>query len=115
VPNGLGALLVFALAMQSVLLSALLTFARTPWYSGYARTTTPWGLEALADQQLAGVIMWIPAGAVHPVAALAWLVAWVRAAEGDDIRAVTGPRRSQGTHPRPGISRRAGGRPHPDA
>jgi putative membrane protein len=81
VSNGLGVLLVFGMAMQSVLLSVLLTFARTPWYSGYANTTAPWGLDPLADQQLAGAIMWIPAGAVYLVAALALLVAWVRAAE----------------------------------
>ena len=49
------------MAMQSVFLSVLLTFARTPWYSGYERTTSPWGLDPLTDQQLAGVIMWIPA------------------------------------------------------
>jgi putative membrane protein len=88
VPNGLGVLLVFAMAMQSVFLSVLLTFAPTPWYSGYAETTTPWGLEPLADQQLAGVIMWIPAGAVYLVAALALLVAWVRATEDEEHRAV---------------------------
>jgi putative membrane protein len=91
VSNGLGVLLVFAMAMQSVFLSVLLTFARTPWYSGYAETTTPWGLEPLADQQLAGVIMWIPAGAVYLVAALALLVAWVRATEREGPRAVAGP------------------------
>ena len=39
VSGGLGVLLVFAMAMQSVFLSVLLTFARTPWYSGYATTT----------------------------------------------------------------------------
>jgi putative membrane protein len=88
VPNGVGVLLVFAMAMQSVFLSVLLTFARTPWYSGYAETTTPWGLEPLADQQLAGVIMWIPTGAVYLVAALALLVAWVRATEDQEHRAV---------------------------
>jgi putative membrane protein len=33
VSHGLGVLLVFAMAMQSVFLSALLTFSRTPWYS----------------------------------------------------------------------------------
>jgi putative membrane protein len=85
VSNGLGVLLVFAMAMQSVFLSVLLTFARTPWYSGYADTTAPWGLDPLADQQLAGVIMWIPAGAVYLVAALALLVAWVRATEREDL------------------------------
>jgi putative membrane protein len=88
VPHGLGVLLVFAMAMQSVVLSLLLTFARTPWYAGYAETTTPWGLDPLADQQLAGVIMWIPAGAVYLVAGLALLVAWVRATEPQDHGAV---------------------------
>jgi putative membrane protein len=90
VSKGLGVLLVFAMAMQSVVLSLLLTFARTPWYSGYARTTAPWGLEPLADQQLAGVIMWIPAGAVYLLTALALLVAWVRATEPQDHGAVAG-------------------------
>jgi putative membrane protein len=88
VSNGLGALLVFAMAMQSVFLSLLLTFARTPWYSGYATTTTPWGLDPLTDQQLAGVIMWIPAGAVYLVTALTLLVTWIRATEPDDHGAV---------------------------
>ncbi len=80
---GFGVLLIFGMAMQSVLLSLLLTFARTPWYAGYATTTRAWGLDPLADQQLAGVIMWVPAGAVYVVAALLLLVAWVRASEGD--------------------------------
>jgi putative membrane protein len=85
VPNGLGVLLVFAMAMQSVLLSVLLTFARAPWYSGYAATTTPWRLSPLTDQQLAGVIMWIPAGAVYVGAALALIVTWLRTTERHDI------------------------------
>jgi putative membrane protein len=85
VSNGLGVLLVFAMAMQSVFLSVLLTFARTPWYSGYAATTAPWGLDPLTDQQLAGVIMWIPAGGIYLVVALALLVAWVRVTEREDV------------------------------
>jgi cytochrome c oxidase assembly factor CtaG len=89
VSNGLGVLLVFAMAMQSVFLSLLLTFARKPWYAGYAETTAPWGLDPLTDQHLAGVIMWIPAGALYLAAALALLASWIRAAERDD-RAVEG-------------------------
>jgi putative membrane protein len=85
VSGGLGVLLVFAMAMQSVFLSVLLTFARTPWYSGYAETTAPWGLDPLTDQQLAGVIMWIPAGGIYLVVALALLVAWIRATEREDV------------------------------
>ena len=85
VSNGLGVLLVFGMAMQSVFLSVLLTFARTPWYAGYANTTAPWGLDPLADQQLAGAIMWIPAGGIYLAAALALLASWLRAAEDGTI------------------------------
>lgn len=82
---GFGVLLVFTMALQSVFLSVLLTFARTPWYDGYAATTQLWGLDHLADQQLAGVIMWVPAGLVYVVAGLALLVTWVQSAERDGI------------------------------
>jgi putative membrane protein len=85
VSNGLGVLLVFAMAMQSVFLSILLTFARTPWYSGYATTTAPWGLDPLTDQQLAGVLMWIPAGGIYLAAALVLLVTWIRATEREGV------------------------------
>jgi putative membrane protein len=85
VSNGFGVLLVFAMGMQSVFLSVLLTFARAPWYAGYATTTRLWHLEPLADQQLAGVIMWIPAGLVYLTAALTLVVTWVRGSETDSI------------------------------
>lgn len=81
VPEGLGVLLVFGLAMQSVFLSVLMTFATHPWYEGYADTTAAWGLTHLADQQLAGALMWVPAGAVYVLAGLWLLSAWVRRAE----------------------------------
>jgi cytochrome c oxidase assembly factor CtaG len=84
VTNGYGALLVFAMALQSSFLSALLTFAGTPWYSGYATTTRPWHLDPLADQQLAGVIMWIPAGLVYLGASLALIITWLQATELED-------------------------------
>ncbi|MDK3256962.1 cytochrome c oxidase assembly protein [Blastococcus capsensis] len=81
VPAGLGVLLLFGMAMSSALLSLLLTFAKDPWYSGYATTTQAWGLDPLADQHLAGAIMWIPAGMIHVIAALALLIAWIRGTE----------------------------------
>jgi cytochrome c oxidase assembly factor CtaG len=81
VPAGLGVLLVFTMGLQSIVLSLLLTFARSPWYAGYASSTAPWGLDALADQQLAGAIMWVPGGMVYTAAALALLISWLRSAE----------------------------------
>lgn len=81
VSPGLGIVLLFALTLQSVFLSLLLTFARTPWYRGYATTTLAWSLEPLADQQLAGAIMWVPAGLLYLLPALGLLVTWLRAME----------------------------------
>ncbi len=80
-PSGIGILLVFAMGLQSVFLSALLTFAPTPWYSAYEEATAAWGLTPLEDQQAAGAIMWVPAGLVYVGAGLALLVAWIRSAE----------------------------------
>jgi len=78
---GTGLVLVFTMALQGVLLSALLTFARAPWYRSYT-TTRDWGLDPLTDQQLAGVVMWVPGGLVHLGAALALLAAWLHEGDG---------------------------------
>jgi putative membrane protein len=87
VAPGLGVLMVFGMTLQSVFLSVLLTFARQPWYAGYATTTESWGLTHLADQQLAGVIMWVPAGVIYVGAGLALLVTWIGSSE-DELPAV---------------------------
>jgi cytochrome c oxidase assembly factor CtaG len=40
------------------------------------------GLDPVDDQRLAGLIMWIPGGLVHGMAALALFYKWLRTAEG---------------------------------
>jgi len=55
-------LLIFATCLQMSLLGALLTFAAVPLYSVHEFTTTAWGLTWLGDQQLGGLVMWVPAG-----------------------------------------------------
>lgn len=52
------------------LLGALLTFASRALYAPHALTTTAWGLTPLGDQQVAGLIMWIPAAGVYLASAL---------------------------------------------
>lgn len=79
--HGQSALVVFTMALQSVFLAVLLTFATTPWY-GYDETERWWGLAPLADQHLAGAIMWVPASFVYVGAGLALVVAWLRASDG---------------------------------
>lgn len=56
--------------VQMGMLGALLTFAREPLYEPHFATTLPYGLTPLADQQLAGLIMWVPAALPYLAAAL---------------------------------------------
>jgi len=74
---GMAVLVLFALSLQCGILGVLLAFSRRPWYPSYATATEQWGLTPLEDQQLAGVIMWIPAGAVYMVVALVLLSRWI--------------------------------------
>jgi putative membrane protein len=63
---------VFATFMHTGLLGALLTMAAEPLYVAYIGRPQEWGLSALADQQLAGVLMWVPLGLPYVAAGL-WL------------------------------------------
>lgn len=60
--------------VQMGMLGALLTFAAAPLYEPHLQTTIPFGLTSLQDQQLAGMIMWVPAALPYLAAALfrAW-------------------------------------------
>jgi putative membrane protein len=69
---------VFTTTMHTSILGALLTFARTPWYAPYVSTAPLWNLTALEDQQLGGLIMWIPAGTLLLAAFLILLVKWMK-------------------------------------
>ncbi len=79
--QGFGIFCVFTMVLITGLLGALMTFARTPWYAAYFDTTRAWGLTPLEDQQLAGVIMWVPMGLVYTAVALALFVKWLATAE----------------------------------
>lgn len=68
---GLALAAAFATLMHGGLLGALITMARRPLYAWYEGRTQPWGLTALDDQQLAGLLMWMPMGLVYFGACLA--------------------------------------------
>ena len=78
---GVAVLWVFTTSMHSGILGALLTFAPRVWYPIYEERTAEWGLSALEDQQLAGLIMWIPAGVVFILLGLGLFAAWLGEAE----------------------------------
>jgi putative membrane protein len=61
----------FTTMLYTGALGALMSVARHAWYAGY-------GLE---DQQLAGLIMWVPAGLAYPAAAIFIGSQWLRRSE----------------------------------
>jgi putative membrane protein len=67
----------FATALHTGFLGILLTMARTPLYEGQ-EAAAAWGMSPLEDQQLAGLIMWVPAGMIYAAVALVLAALWVR-------------------------------------
>jgi putative membrane protein len=79
--HGAAMLSLFATMVYTGGLGALLTLGRAVWYPAYGEAATLWGLTPLEDQQLAGLIMWVPGGLSY-LLATAWLVIdWLRVSE----------------------------------
>jgi putative membrane protein len=78
---GIAVLYVFTTAVHTSILGALMTFAQSVWYPIYDGRTAAWNLTALQDQQIGGLIMWIPAGTIFIVLGLALLAAWIGESE----------------------------------
>ena len=78
---GIAVVFVFATALHTSVLGALLTFATRVWYPLYGERARAWGLTPLEDQQLAGLIMWVPAGVLFMVIGLALFAAWLGESE----------------------------------
>jgi putative membrane protein len=75
--NGAAVLFVFLAGFASGALGALLTFAPTALYPLQALGARGWGLTPLEDQQLAGLIMWVPAGVVYVLTAAVLFLKWM--------------------------------------
>lgn len=72
---------VFTTTVHTGLLGALLTFARSPLYPIYASRAAGQHLDAVGDQQVAGLMMWVPAGILLTATGLALFAAWIGEAE----------------------------------
>ena len=79
--RGAAVMYLFLTVLQTGALGALLAFSRTLWYPAYAATTTMWGLTPLEDQQLGGLIMWIPGSLAYLAAGLVIFAGWLRESE----------------------------------
>jgi len=78
---GAAVLYLFTTAVHTSILGALLTFSSILWYPAYGSTTAAWGLTPLEDQQLGGLVMWVPAGLVYIIGGLALFAGWLRESE----------------------------------
>lgn len=79
----IGILTIFGTALQTGALGALLTLSGTAWYSVHVAGAASWGLTALEDQQIAGLIMWVVGGLLYLVAIGVLFVAWLEAKSPD--------------------------------
>jgi putative membrane protein len=61
----------FTTMLHTAALGALLSLAPTPWYPGYLAPAAALGVDPVDDQQLGGLVMWVPAGLAYVIAALA--------------------------------------------
>ncbi len=70
-------LYMFVTMMPAAALGAVLTLARAPLYTSQAAAAAANGLDPLADQQLAGLVMWVPADVVYLVAFVVLFLRWM--------------------------------------
>ena len=80
----LAALCLFVTSLVEGALGALMALSTSAWYSAYAgMALSGIGLDPATDQQLAGLLRWIPGGLVHGAGALLLLYRWLSRAEGN--------------------------------
>ena len=87
-----------AAALASSGLGIILTFSPPGLYPAYLHPADPqgllptirsaWGLSPAADQQLGGLLMWVPGGLVYLCAILGTLVRWYREPDAEPSGAV---------------------------
>jgi putative membrane protein len=75
--RGFAMLSLFTTMAHTGALGALLTLAPTLWYPSYVETAPAFGFDPLEDQQLGGLVMWVPGGLAYLLAAVAIATSWV--------------------------------------
>jgi cytochrome c oxidase assembly factor CtaG len=75
--RGAAMLSLFTTMIHIGALGALLTLSPIAWYPAYAERTLAFGLDPLEDQQLGGLVMWIPAGLAYVACGLTSASHWL--------------------------------------
>lgn len=80
--RGAGAWHLFLTMLHTSILGALIALAPRVAYMAQTQYAGEWGLTPLEDQQLAGIVMWVPGGIVYAAIALAMLAGLIRGSSG---------------------------------
>lgn len=75
--SGSAMLSLFTTMVHTGALGALITLAPGVWYPSYIEPTSALGMDPLHDQQLGGLIMWIPGAVAYLIGALAVASRWL--------------------------------------
>ena len=78
-------LYLFFSGMPTVALGAGLTFS-PPLYAPYISAPRIWGISAVTDQQLGGLIMWIPGNILYIVIMSALFIRWMQRQEAKQMQ-----------------------------
>ena len=82
-------LYLFLLGIPMSIVGAMITLANDPLYPFYVAAPRLWGLSAIDDQQIGGLIMWVPGGLVFWIAmTVVWFRWGMREERGDAERRV---------------------------
>jgi len=81
VRDGISIACLFVTVLHSGLLGALLTLSPRVWFPQQGLLAADFGLTPLEDQQLAGLIMWIPTGTLYTCAGLFFAYRWLSRSE----------------------------------
>ena len=71
--------------LPNTLLGAAITFSDGLIYSAYGEVTQPYGLSLMTDQQLGGLMLWVPGDMMSIVAAGIVMIMWYQKEEGDHM------------------------------
>jgi putative membrane protein len=74
---GVAVACLFFTSLHSAVLGIFLTLARQPWYPQQGEFAAICGLTPVEDQQLAGLVMWVPPGLIYLGFALYFAGGWI--------------------------------------
>jgi putative membrane protein len=93
-----GLVVVFTTMMHTAFLGALLSLSARLWYPSYQASASALGFDPMEDQQLGGLLMWVPAGLAYLASGLALATRLTNLRGRHDLPAMAVPPAPPGGH-----------------